>query len=55
MGDSEDLAAKLRWAIAHPQEMAVMGRHARSQFESEYSPSRNYGRLMEIYQRARAA
>ena len=50
-GDAEDLAAKVRWAEAHPDEWTRMGERARSGFESQYTAARNYERLMEIYAR----
>jgi glycosyltransferase involved in cell wall biosynthesis len=49
-GDKADLAAKVEWAWAHPEEMQVMGRSARREFEIKYSASRNYDRLMGLYQ-----
>jgi glycosyltransferase involved in cell wall biosynthesis len=54
-GDAEDLAQKLAWALAHPTEMAAMGRRARLRYEEAYTPAGNYTRLMEIYRRAKAA
>jgi glycosyltransferase involved in cell wall biosynthesis len=51
-GDSQDLAAKVRWAWEHPAEMAEMGRNARREYEAKYTAEKNYGLLMEIYQRA---
>lgn len=51
-GDSQDLAAKVQWAWDHPVEMAEMGRNARREFEAKYTAEKNYGMLMNIYQRA---
>lgn len=51
-GDAHDLAAKVEWAIAHPQELAQMGREARAEFEAKYTAEANYRQLMEIYQLA---
>jgi glycosyltransferase involved in cell wall biosynthesis len=51
-GDSDDLAAKVGWAWAHPEEMAAMGRAARAEYEAKYTAERNYAMLIEIYQRA---
>jgi len=51
-GDPDDLAAKVRWAAAHPQEMRQMGANARNVFEQEFAPGVNYERLMEIYAEA---
>ncbi len=48
-GDSEDLAAKVEWALAHPGELAQMRREARAEFEAKYTAKENYRRLMEIY------
>ncbi|GAB3547037.1 glycosyltransferase [Noviherbaspirillum agri] len=48
-GDSADLAAKMTWATAHPEEMVRMGRAARSRYEAQYTPERNYEILMDIY------
>jgi glycosyltransferase involved in cell wall biosynthesis len=50
-GDPADLAAKVEWAWAHPQEMAGMGRAARREYETKYTPEINYAQLMEICQR----
>ena len=44
----------MAWALAHPGEMAEMGRQARVQYEREFTPEVNYGRLMEIYRGALA-
>jgi glycosyltransferase involved in cell wall biosynthesis len=54
-GDPDDLAEKVRWAHAHPAEMAAMGRNARLRYERSYTPEVNYERLIEIYDEARAA
>jgi glycosyltransferase involved in cell wall biosynthesis len=54
-GDAPDLAAKVEWVWTHPGELAEMRRHARAEFEVKYTAERNYGMLIEIYQRAIAA
>lgn len=54
-GDGADLAAKIAWAEAHPDEMQKMGRAARAEYEAKYTPSNNYKMLMEIYEEAIAA
>lgn len=54
-GNARDLAEKLAWALAHPDEMAAMGRRARMQYEAEFTPEANYRRLIEIYGEARGA
>lgn len=51
-GNAQDLAQKMRWAQEHPDEMATMGRNARSQYEAEFTAERNYQQLMAIYQDA---
>jgi len=50
-GDAGDLATKVNWALSFPEEMAAMGRSARAEYEAKYTPERNYGMLMEIYER----
>lgn len=51
-GNSKDLAVKLAWALAHPAEMAMMGRNARMEYEAKYTPAINYERLISIYEAA---
>jgi glycosyltransferase involved in cell wall biosynthesis len=51
-GDPEDLAAKVEWAWAHPKEMEEMGRAARREYETKYTPQANYQSLMDISRRA---
>ncbi len=51
-GDPSDLAAKVKWASEHPDEMKVMGQNARDVYEKRYTPETNYKQLMEIYQDA---
>ncbi len=51
-GDAADLAAKVRWAWSHPNEMATMGRNARHVFEARYHADRNYEMLTDIYRAA---
>ena len=51
-GNAHALAEKMNWALAHPDEMAEMGRKARAQYEAEFSGEVNYQRLMAIYQEA---
>lgn len=48
-GDAADLAAKIAWAWNHPAEMQAMGLAARAEYESKYTPERNYEVLMNIY------
>ncbi len=51
-GDPADLAAKVRWAVDHPDEMRVMGANARRVYEHKYTPEANYRQLMAIYEEA---
>jgi glycosyltransferase involved in cell wall biosynthesis len=51
-GDPADLAAKVEWAITHPQELLQMRLQARAEFEAKYTAQKNYHQLIEIYARA---
>lgn len=51
-GDADDLAAKVNWAWTHPEQMSLMGRAARLEYEGKYTAERNYTMLLDIYQRA---
>lgn len=51
-GDPKDLAEKIAWAAAHPEEMLRMGRAARAEYEAQYTPERNYEMLIAIYEEA---
>lgn len=53
-GDADDLAAKLRWARAHPEQLRQMGLRAREKYLTHYTAGRNYERLMQIYAEAAA-
>ena len=48
-GDSAALAERARWALSHPAEFQELGRRGRKRFEEQFTASRNYARLMEIY------
>lgn len=54
-GDAADLAAKIAWAGAHPEDMTRMGRAARAEYEAKYTPAINYRLLLEIYEDAIAS
>lgn len=47
--DTDDLIAKVEWALAHPQELRQMRQEARAEYEAKYTAEQNYHRLMEIY------
>ena len=51
-GDAADLTAKVNWAWNHCRELREIGRQARSEYMEKYTPERNYGLLMDIYNRA---
>lgn len=51
-GDTDDLSAKVNWAWNHPEEMALMGRAARREYETNYSSEKNYRILLGIYEKA---
>lgn len=48
-GNPQDLADKMSWILAHPDQMAQMGRNARARYEAEFSADKNYRLLMKIY------
>lgn len=48
-GNADDLADKLMWADAHPNDMAHMGETARREYEQNYTPQRNIEILLDIY------
>lgn len=49
--NSQDLATKINWAIAHPKSLLAMGQKARSTYEQHYTPATNYRQLMSIYEK----
>ncbi|NER33263.1 MAG: glycosyltransferase family 4 protein [Oscillatoria sp. SIO1A7] len=51
-GDPDDLAAKVEWALAHPEDLARMRPEVRAEFEAKYTAAQNYRQLMEIYELA---
>lgn len=51
-GDAGDLAAKVRWAWEHVEEITKMGCNAHEEYEEKYTAEKNYQMLMEIYQKA---
>jgi glycosyltransferase involved in cell wall biosynthesis len=48
-GDPAALVEQVEWALAHPEEMRVMGRNARREYEACYTPERNYDLLIDAY------
>jgi len=51
-GDAQDLAAKVRWAFEHPEEMLRMGQNARKVYHLHYTPEENCRQLIAIYELA---
>ncbi len=51
-GEAGGLAAKVRWAAEHPEEMRRMGLSARRVYERRYSAEVNYRLLSAIYREA---
>jgi glycosyltransferase involved in cell wall biosynthesis len=51
-GSARDLANKISWAEAHPQEMGRMGEAAYEEHSRKYTSQKNYEILMEIYDEA---
>jgi glycosyltransferase involved in cell wall biosynthesis len=47
--DPDDLAARVTWLWAHPEQRATMSRAARQEFERKYTAPRNYRALMNVY------
>jgi glycosyltransferase involved in cell wall biosynthesis len=47
--DPEDLAAKVEWLLAHPNELARMRKETRAEYEAKYTAEENYAQLMAIY------
>jgi glycosyltransferase involved in cell wall biosynthesis len=54
-GNAADLAQKLQWALSHRGELSEMGRAARREYETRYTPHGNYSLMMKIYEETRAA
>ncbi|QHI68065.1 glycosyltransferase family 4 protein [Tichowtungia aerotolerans] len=48
-GDAESLAEKIIWALTHQPSMVEMGVRARQVFDSNYTPEKNLGQLIDIY------
>jgi glycosyltransferase involved in cell wall biosynthesis len=50
-GEPGELAHKVRWLWDHEDACEKMGWEGRREYEGRYTPERNYGMLMEIYER----
>jgi glycosyltransferase involved in cell wall biosynthesis len=51
-GDAADLARKIAWARAHPEQMLKMGQAAYTEYINKYTPEKNYHMLQAIYRDA---
>jgi glycosyltransferase involved in cell wall biosynthesis len=51
-GNPTDLAAKIQWAIAHPELLDKMGETANCTYQTFYRPEVNYHQLLDIYKSA---
>jgi glycosyltransferase involved in cell wall biosynthesis len=51
-GEPADLAAKVEWAWTHREQMELMGKEARAEFEAHYTAEKNYSILAGIYAQA---
>jgi glycosyltransferase involved in cell wall biosynthesis len=51
-GSAQDLARHLAWAEAFPAKMRAMGANARTRYEENFTPDRNYRQLADIYRDA---
>jgi len=51
-GCARDLADRVIWANENCYEMTRMGRNAKAEYETKYTPEKNYNMLMNIYEQA---
>jgi glycosyltransferase involved in cell wall biosynthesis len=51
-GDSDGLAALVRWAAGHADDLARMGANAREEYQRRYTAEVNYPQLIDIYRQA---
>jgi len=51
-GDIDDMVKQLSFLIEHSGLLREMGRNARKEYESKYTPGRNFRMIMDIYQEA---
>ena len=51
-GSIEQLADRIIWAIKNEEEMEIMGKNARKEYEEKYTPQTNLQQLMTIYAQA---
>jgi len=53
-GNSKDLVKQVEWFLDNPEKVRIMRQTTRSNFEENYTASKNHQRLMEIYHLASA-
>jgi glycosyltransferase involved in cell wall biosynthesis len=53
-GDPNDLATQINWSFRHLEDIRMMRRAARAEYEAKYTPEHNYQMLMDIYEIASA-
>jgi len=49
-GNVQDMADKLAWALANPEQMSMMGQKAHAKYEAEFTAEKNYAQLIDIYE-----
>jgi glycosyltransferase involved in cell wall biosynthesis len=49
VNDGNDLAAKVRWAAEHPNQLGTLGKTARAHYEAYFTADANYKLLLSIY------
>jgi glycosyltransferase involved in cell wall biosynthesis len=54
-GSAASLAEAVAWTLAHPGELAAMGRRGRARYEARYTAARNYELLLSVYAAAMEA
>jgi glycosyltransferase involved in cell wall biosynthesis len=47
----ESLVEQVEWMLSHPEDWRAMRLAARQRYEQLYTPERNYGMMMEIYEK----
>ena len=53
-GDPNDLATQVEWSFAYLEDVSMMRRAARAEYEAKYTAEHNYDMLMQIYGTAMA-
>ena len=50
-GNPGELAKKIKWLWENPSEAILMGKRARKEYETKYTPGKNYDMLLDIYKK----